>query len=260
MLATPPGYRPEHFEAAVERQETRLLREAVRHRSGGRAPLHGRRQEIRRAEAHRDVRRAAPFATDYHGDRQARLRTARSATSPPLTPTGSAAPVIQQKARDPKWGDMSWQHRAWYSFVWICGDQIVEQHLHNIDVCNWVMGTHPVKVRGLGRRHLASHGRDLRQHLRPHHRRFRLRQRRRTCRATAASTRAAASPERQRAGGGHQGPQQRHDMGSGTKQDVRKRFRNRWKIPTCASTSPCSPPFAATVRTSTMPWRSPKAR
>jgi len=54
--------------------------------------------------------------------------------------------VIQQKARDPKWGDMMWQHRAWYSFVWICGDQVVEQHLHNIDVCNWVMNAHPVKV------------------------------------------------------------------------------------------------------------------
>ena len=56
------------------------------------------------------------------------------------------SPVIQQKERDPNWGDMEWQHRAWYSFVWICGDQIVEQHLHNIDVCNWVMGTHPAKV------------------------------------------------------------------------------------------------------------------
>jgi predicted dehydrogenase len=48
--------------------------------------------------------------------------------------------------RDPKWGDMEFQHRNWYSFVWICGDQIVEQHLHNIDVCNWFMGTHPVEV------------------------------------------------------------------------------------------------------------------
>jgi predicted dehydrogenase len=34
--------------------------------------------------------------------------------------------------------------------VWICGDQVVEQHLHNIDVCNWVMGTHPVEVVATG--------------------------------------------------------------------------------------------------------------
>ena len=32
--------------------------------------------------------------------------------------------MIQQKGRDPKWGDLTWQHRNWYSFVWICGDQI----------------------------------------------------------------------------------------------------------------------------------------
>jgi predicted dehydrogenase len=48
--------------------------------------------------------------------------------------------------RDPNWSDMVFQNRNWYSFVWICGDQVVEQHLHNIDVCNWFMGTHPEKV------------------------------------------------------------------------------------------------------------------
>jgi predicted dehydrogenase len=67
-------------------------------------------------------------------------------------PTGWGTPVVQQKGRDPKWGDMTWQHRNWYSFLWICGDQVVEQHLHNIDVCNWVMGTHPVKVWAQGGR------------------------------------------------------------------------------------------------------------
>ena len=41
---------------------------------------------------------------------------------------------------------MEYQHRNWYSFVWVCGDQVVEQHLHNIDVCNWFMGTHPTEV------------------------------------------------------------------------------------------------------------------
>jgi len=41
---------------------------------------------------------------------------------------------------------MEFQNRGWYSFLWICGDQIVEQHLHNIDVCNWFMGSHPMEV------------------------------------------------------------------------------------------------------------------
>jgi predicted dehydrogenase len=56
-------------------------------------------------------------------------------------------PVVQQPdGRKPNWGDMTWEHRNWYSYLWLCGDQVVEQHLHNIDVCNWVMGTHPVEV------------------------------------------------------------------------------------------------------------------
>jgi predicted dehydrogenase len=41
---------------------------------------------------------------------------------------------------------MEWQHRDWYSFIWICGDQMVEQHVHPIDFCNWVMGAHPLSV------------------------------------------------------------------------------------------------------------------
>jgi predicted dehydrogenase len=54
--------------------------------------------------------------------------------------------LFPNKKRDPKWGDLEWQQRNWYSFLWICGDQIVEQHLHNVDVCNWFKGGHPVEV------------------------------------------------------------------------------------------------------------------
>jgi predicted dehydrogenase len=57
-----------------------------------------------------------------------------------------SGPVMHAKARDPKWGDMEWEHRNWYSFIWICGDQIVEQHFHNIDFLNWVMNAHPESV------------------------------------------------------------------------------------------------------------------
>lgn len=42
--------------------------------------------------------------------------------------------------------------RNWYYFNWLCGDHIVEQHIHNIDVGNWVMGGHPVRAQGQGGR------------------------------------------------------------------------------------------------------------
>ena len=45
---------------------------------------------------------------------------------------------------------MEYQVRNWYHFVWLCGDNICEQHIHNIDVCNWTKGDHPVEANGMG--------------------------------------------------------------------------------------------------------------
>jgi predicted dehydrogenase len=50
------------------------------------------------------------------------------------------------------WSDMEWQVRNWLFTVWCSGDHICEQHVHNLDVINWAMGTHPVKCTGMGGR------------------------------------------------------------------------------------------------------------
>jgi predicted dehydrogenase len=49
-----------------------------------------------------------------------------------------------------KLSEMEYQLRNWYYFTWICGDHIVEQHIHNMDVGNWLKGAYPVKANGLG--------------------------------------------------------------------------------------------------------------
>lgn len=54
--------------------------------------------------------------------------------------------------RQPNWSDMEWQLRNWLYFTWLSGDHIVEQHVHNMDVCNWVMKGHPLKAVGHGGR------------------------------------------------------------------------------------------------------------
>ncbi len=145
LLTTPPGYRPEHFEAAIN--------------------------------AGKHVFAEKPIATDPVGVRRFMAAARLAAEKKPTVVTGTqwmaqtecketvqkihdgaigdvvalysdylSGPVMHAKARDPKWGDMEWQHRNWYSFLWICGDQIVEQHVHGINFCNWVMGTHPERV------------------------------------------------------------------------------------------------------------------
>src|SRR5439155_2042551 len=42
--------------------------------------------------------------------------------------------------------------RNWYYYVWLCGDHIDEQHIHNLDIGNWVKQGHPVMARGMGGR------------------------------------------------------------------------------------------------------------
>ncbi len=65
---------------------------------------------------------------------------------------------IFPKTRDAGWTDMEWQIRNWYYFCWLSGDNIVEQHVHNIDVISWVLGTNPISALGIGGRQLRDYG------------------------------------------------------------------------------------------------------
>lgn len=60
--------------------------------------------------------------------------------------------VIWVIERKPEWSDMEWQLRNWNYFTWLSGDHIVEQHVHNLDIMNWVIGTHPIKALAMGGR------------------------------------------------------------------------------------------------------------
>lgn len=51
---------------------------------------------------------------------------------------------------DPSMNELQAQVHNWYHFTWLSGDNIVEQHVHNLDVCNWVMDDHPVEANGMG--------------------------------------------------------------------------------------------------------------
>jgi predicted dehydrogenase len=59
---------------------------------------------------------------------------------------------IWTKPRQPDWTDMHWQMRNWYYFTWLSGDFNVEQHVHYLDVCAWIMGGYPSKAIGMGGR------------------------------------------------------------------------------------------------------------
>jgi myo-inositol 2-dehydrogenase/D-chiro-inositol 1-dehydrogenase len=54
--------------------------------------------------------------------------------------------------RLPGEGELQYQLRNWYYFTWISGDFIVDQHIHNIAVINWIKRGHPVRAQGMGGR------------------------------------------------------------------------------------------------------------
>jgi predicted dehydrogenase len=151
MLCTPPGWRPLHFEAAIEAKKHVFCEKPF-----GTDPV-GVRRFMRAAKKSEELKLTVVsgaqrrFATEY----MQTIDKIKNGAIGEVVATYAywvGTPVIQQKGRDPQWGDGTWQHRNWYSFVWICGDQVVEQHLHNIDVICWVMGTHPTRVWASGGR------------------------------------------------------------------------------------------------------------
>ena len=59
---------------------------------------------------------------------------------------------IWYRARKEGMSDAEYQMNNWMHFIWLSGDQISEQAVHNIDAVNWVMGENPVSAYGSGGR------------------------------------------------------------------------------------------------------------
>jgi predicted dehydrogenase len=136
-LCTPPHFRPEHLRAAVEagkhvfaekpvavdaRGVHSVLESCTRAKTKGRSVVsglclrydNGFRETVRRIHDGAVGEVVALFANDYRSGRWA-------------------------KPRQPDWTDMTYQMRNWYNFTWLSGDFNVEQHVHFLDVCAWVM-------------------------------------------------------------------------------------------------------------------------
>lgn len=57
--------------------------------------------------------------------------------------------------------DTEYQIYNWMHFVWLSGDQIAEQAVHNIDTMNWIMGGPPESAYGAGGRFTRPEGSEM---------------------------------------------------------------------------------------------------
>lgn len=145
LLCTPPGHRPVQFEAAVNAGKHIFTEKPI-----ATDPV-GVRRFIAASKRAEQSKLTVAAGTQRHSQREyietvQKIHDGAIGDVVSLSASYLSGPVLHVDHRDPAWGDMEWQHRDWYSFVWICGDQMVEQHIHTIDFCNWVMGAHPVSV------------------------------------------------------------------------------------------------------------------
>lgn len=150
ILASPPFFRPAHLAAAVAAGKHIFAEKPVAVDSAGiRSVLETYRQAKQKGLA---------IGVGTQRRHQAEYLQALARIHDGAIGTVVSGQVFWNQGglwnleRQPDWTDAEWQIRNWLYFTWLSGDHIVEQHVHNIDVANWVIGAHPVKAIGTGGR------------------------------------------------------------------------------------------------------------
>jgi len=155
VLATPPGFRPIHFEEAIRQNKHVFMEKPVATDAPGIRKVLAAAQEAKKKNLKVGVGLQRRHQTGYietlkrlHdgaiGDIVS-MRCYWNGTTPWVRPRAEL-----EKTAGRKLTEMEYQMRNWYYFVWLCGDHICEQHIHNLDVMNWVKQGPPVRAHGMG--------------------------------------------------------------------------------------------------------------
>ena len=150
ILATPPGFRPWHFEEAVKQNKHIFMEKPVATDGPGVRKVLEVAEEAKRKKLNVVVGLQRHYQRNY---REAMDRIHDGKIGDIVG--GSVYWVsggVWNNPRKPGQTEMEYQMRNWYYFNWLCGDQITEQHIHNIDVANWAKQGYPTEARGTGGR------------------------------------------------------------------------------------------------------------
>jgi len=150
ILATPPGFRPLQFEAAINANKHVFMEKPVA------VDAPGIRRVLKAGELAKQKNLAVAVGLQRRHERAYRETVAE-------LQNGIIGDLIHSRVywngggvwtrpREEGQTELEYQTKNWYYFNWMCGDHIVEQHIHNLDVPNWLMGDFPEKAQGMGGR------------------------------------------------------------------------------------------------------------
>lgn len=152
ILATPPGFRPLHFEYAVEKGKHVFMEKPVA------VDAPGVRQVLAAAEKAKAQQLKVGVGLqrrhqNCYLDLVPRVHDGAIGDIVALRVYWNSGGVWDpRRSRDQVRSELEYQLWSWYYYNWLSGDHICEQHIHNIDVGLWLKNALPVKARGMGGR------------------------------------------------------------------------------------------------------------
>lgn len=148
ILATPPGFRPIHFEEAIAQGKHVFMEKPVA------TDPAGVQKVLATAAIAKQKKLNVVVGLQRHYQNSYRELFKRKDQIGDITSMQAwwNSDGVWTRPRKAGQTEMEYQMRNWYYFNWLCGDHITEQHIHNIDVANWFKGGYPVKAQGMGGR------------------------------------------------------------------------------------------------------------
>lgn len=152
ILATPPGFRAPHFKACIEAGKNVFMEKPV--------AVDGPTCRMMYAAAELSKQKNLKVAAGTQRRHEANyIETIKRIHD------GAIGDIVTLRVywvnSGPIWhhGDhgttaLERQLNNWYHYIWLSGDHICEQHVHNLDIGNWVMNDHPVRCWGMGARQM----------------------------------------------------------------------------------------------------------
>ena len=150
ILATPPGFRPQHFEYAVNAGKHVFMEKPVA------TDVPGIKKVLAAAKVAKEKKLNVVVGLQRHYQNNY-LEVAKRIEAGEVGKIMSGQVYwnndgVWVRERQPGQSELEYQMRNWYYFTWLCGDHILEQHIHNIDIANWFVGEYPISAQGMGGR------------------------------------------------------------------------------------------------------------